>query len=185
MEETTRLYELGYLLIPTISESDIQTHVDALSKIVTDLGGTVTTATIPEYIDLAYTMEQRIASKLSKWSQAYFGSMKFELAPAQTDALKKALDGTAELIRYLLIKTDADNMTIFKKPALAAKRATEEETLVDEAAIAAVHKEEAEANAQEEGENEDGAVAPHELLPDVAADIAPDTAQDIPEGETE
>lgn len=174
MEETIRLYELGYLLIPTISESDIQTHVDALSKTITNLGGTITATDIPEYIDLAYTMEQRIASKLSKWSQAYFGSIKFELSPTQMDALKKALDGNAAVIRYLLIKTDADNTTVFKKPMLAAKRATEEETLVDEAAIAAVQKEEVEGV-------DDIVEASHELLPDVAQDIV----EDIPEGDTE
>ena len=179
MEETqndiqARVYELGFLLTPTIADTEVPEVVARFSAAVETLGGTILADGTPEYIDLAYQMEQRIGGKILKWTQAHFGWIKFDLDPAQTEALKKVLDLDQALIRYLLIKTTVENTTIFKKPKLEVKRGQEKEEEIDEEALIA-ETEALEASGEldavdtaEEGSD----LAHHEKLPDLRADIA-------------
>lgn len=153
-ETTTRVYELGYLLAPTAPETEVPGLVDALKAAIEKAGGSVRAEGAPEFIDLAYTMEKSIASKKMKYSQAYFGWIKFEAAPEAMESLKKTLDVMAVLIRYILVKTSIENAVIFKKPKIEAKRAidSDDEIIVEETL-------------------EDDLKEDHEMLPDVASDI--------------
>jgi ribosomal protein S6 len=156
MSETTmRVYELGFLLVPSTAETEVPSLVDTLKASITEAGGTVHSTGTPEFIDLAYTIEKNVASKKMKWSQGYFGWVKFEANPEAMETIKKALDANTNVIRYLLVKTTLDNSIVFKKPKNEAKRITseDEEVLLDEELI-------------EEDMKED-----HELLPDLQSDI--------------
>lgn len=115
--EENRTYELGYLLVPTITEEKVVDSITALAKIITDAQGTVHSQSDAQYIDLAYTITVDHVGKKEKWDSAYFGSMKFTIEPEHIAAVQKALDANMELVRYLLIKTSLDNMIVFKKLA--------------------------------------------------------------------
>lgn len=156
-EKNTRLYEFGFILVPTIIEGDVPAKVDVLKAIISKVGGEISSEGVPEYIDLAYTMEKTVGSKKTKYSQGYFGFIKFEAEPEMLEALKKAFDGEADIVRYLLIKTNPQNAIIFKKPKIEAKRG---DIAIDEDALIA----EAENVVDEEVED---VVAPHEALPDL------------------
>jgi ribosomal protein S6 len=157
----TRLYELGYIITPTTTESDVAGVVSSLKQAIEALSGQVTTESTPEFIDLAYTMEKNIGSKKMKWSQGYFGWIKFETDPASLEGLKKVLDGNTDIVRYILIKTSVENTVVFKKPKVDAKRETALSEEDMEALISA-----SEAEAAEELKEE------HEKLPDLEADSA-------------
>jgi ribosomal protein S6 len=155
-ETSTRVYELGYLLVPTIPEVEITSKVDDLKKTVTDLGGNINSSGAPEFIDLAYTIEKDVASKKFKWSQGYFGWMKFEAAPEALEALKKTLDGNTDIMRYILVKTHLENSVVFKKPKIEPKRDSGiDETLIEEEEIETLEDEQ----------------EVHETLPDLEGDI--------------
>lgn len=145
-EKNTRLYEFGFILVPTIVESEVPAKIEALKAVITKAGGEITSEGTPEYIDLAYTMEKTVGSKKTKYSQGYFGFIKFTAAPETLEGLKKAFDSEADLVRYLLVKTSELNTIIFKKPKIEAKRGdavldeevfTEEDDLLDEETVAA------------------------------------------------
>jgi ribosomal protein S6 len=160
MSDTTiRVYELGYILVPTTPETEVEGKIDGLKAVITGVEGNILSTGAPEYIDLAYTMEKNVASKKLKWSQGYFGWIKFDAAPEALEAIKKSLDANLDLIRYILVKTTAENTVIFKKPKIEAKR---EQQLDEEIEVA-------EDEVLEEGE-EDPALD-HEKLPDVQSDI--------------
>jgi hypothetical protein len=108
-------------------------------------------------------MEKTIGSKKSIYSQGYFGFIKFEATPESLEALKKSLDNEAELVRYMMIKTAAENTIVFKKPKLEAKR---DGATSDEEEVVADSDEEL---AQEEP-------LAHEALPDLLPEI--EQAQD-------
>lgn len=122
MSEETRTYELGFILVPTILESDVDQKVAELKAAVTEAGGTVGAEGTTEFIDLAYRIEKNVKSKKMKWNQGYFGWMKFTAAPESQAVLKKVLDGNLELMRYMLVKTDLENLVQFKKPKIEAVR---------------------------------------------------------------
>ncbi len=166
-EKSTRVYELGFLLVPSTPETEVPSLVDTLKESITQVEGAVHSTGTPEFIDLAYVIEKNVASKKLKWSQAYFGWIKFEAAPDAVETLKKALDANKSVIRFMIIKTDLENTTIFKKPKIEAKRLSPEDelALLDE-------DETIEEDMQED----------HEKLPDLNADIVED-AKPVTEGE--
>lgn len=159
-EKTTRLYELGFILVPTMSEPEVPAKVDALKGLITGLEGVIASEGNPEFIDLSYTMEKTVGSKKSTYSQGYFGWIKFDVTPDALVALKKAFDGDADLLRYILVKTSAQNTIVFKKPKVEPKRETlplEEELLLDD-------------EMADDGIVDDQSLD-HERLPSVAEDI--------------
>jgi len=155
-ETSTRLYELGYILAPTVPESEVNSHVESLKKAISAIEGTFKSEGNPEFIDLAYQMEKHIGSRKMKYSQGYFGWIKFESAPEAMESLKKTLDGMEALVRYILVKTSVENTIVFKKPKGEAKR----EPLMEELESTESLEEEVE-DMQED----------HEKLPDLADDV--------------
>ena len=127
MSEDTinRTYELGYLLVPNTPEPEVDSAVEALKAVIQKEGGSIVAEGAPEFIDLAYTMEKSVASKKYKYSQGYFGFIKFDVAPESLELIKKALDSNKSLIRYILLKTSVENTIVFKKPKVEAKRGVE------------------------------------------------------------
>lgn len=150
----TRLYELGFILVPTTPESEVPKKTEALKSLILGVEGAISSEGNPEYIDLAYSMEKTVGSKKSIYSQGYFGWIKFETNPENLETLKKSLDSEADLIRYLLIKTDAGNTISFKKPKIEAKR---DAGLADESEML-------------EDEDMDEDILDHEKLPDLDSD---------------
>lgn len=167
-EKNTRLYELGFILVPTIPELEVAEKVEALKSLIKKEEGVVTTEGAPEYIDLAYTIERSLGSKKNKYSQGYFGFVKFEAEPSALEALKKALDIEESLVRYLLIKTDPTNTVIFKKPKIEAKRG--DAPSIDDADL-------------ESDESVDDIIAAHEALPDLLPEIEADASLEEKEAE--
>lgn len=164
MSEETRLYELGYLITPTTPEGDVAAEVAVLKKAIETVEGSISSEGGPEFIDLAYTIQKSVASKNMKWDQAYFGWMKFNADPSALEALKKALDGNKNLIRYILVKTNVENTIVFKKPKVDAKR---EVFMSDE--------ELAELAQAAEAEPMDDAQEEHERLPQLEVDSEGDS----------
>ena len=150
-EKTTRLYELGFILVPITPEVEVSQKVDVLKDFIKKVEGTISSEGNPEYIDLAYPMDKVIGSKKSIYSQGYFGWIKFESEPSTLEALKKSFDANEDLVRYILIKTDATNTISFKKPKIEAKRDMENDE-----------------SDSEEDLDED--VLGHEKLPDLTSD---------------
>ncbi len=141
-ETNGRVYELGYLLVPTVAEGQIPEALGEIKKILEKNGATVVSEGAPEFIDLAYEMEHIVGSARSRYTQAYFGWVKFEAGPETMELLKKAFDGLATVIRYLLVKTDKANTVVFKKPkgtlrreSVGAEEVTPEEGVVAEEAV--------------------------------------------------
>lgn len=161
-ETNTRLYELGFILVPTTPEVEVPAKVEALKTLIKGVGGTATTEGAPEYIDLAYTMEKSVGSKKYKYSQGYFGFIKFETEPESLEALKKSLDAELDLVRYILLKTNPENTIVFKKPKLEAKR---DSGVVDEEII------------DDTEDVED--ISAHEALPDLLPEI--ETTEEVTE----
>jgi len=110
-----RVYELGYLLVPTIPAENVPISYGNLKDLVISQGGEVISDEIPKEIELAYMMSKVVKNVRSKFNSAYFGWIKFEMNPEQVLELKKKLDLDHTLIRFLILKTVREN-------TIAAKR---------------------------------------------------------------
>jgi ribosomal protein S6 len=176
MSEETRTYELGYILVPTVPEVEVPEKVTALKTTLEAVEGIVTSEGAPEFIDLAYQIEKNVKSKKMKWNQGYFGWIKFTAGPETLETLKKSFDANLDVMRYLLIKTDAENVVTFKKPKVEAKR---DSLSVDEMIFS--EEELAKANEDVKEEPLDDIKEHHEKLPNVEDDIIPETPSETVE----
>jgi len=111
----SRVYELGYLLVPTIAPEDVPKSYGNLKELISSFGGEFIADEMPKAIPLAYTMEKDTANIRSKFTNAYFGWIKFYMDPEKVLELKKKFDLHPDLIRFLILKTVKEN-------TIAAKR---------------------------------------------------------------
>jgi ribosomal protein S6 len=111
----SRVYELGYLLVPTISEEDLPVMFGNLKELVSALGGIHISDEMPKMIQLAYKMVKVVSNVRNKFNTAYFGWIKFTMDSDKVLELKKKLDLDPNFIRFLILKTVKEN-------TIAAKR---------------------------------------------------------------
>jgi ribosomal protein S6 len=110
-----KVYEVGYLLLPTIPEENIPSVYGNLKELVSGLKGQAISDEMPTMINLAYTLEKIIQNVRNKYDTAYFGWMKFYLASDKVAELKKKLEQDSNIIRFLIIKTVKENTISAKR----------------------------------------------------------------------
>lgn len=141
-----QVYELGYHILSSLNEGELEAAVNTLRGEITKHGGSFIAEGTPELLDLAYTMDVNEGGKHTKYDSAYFGWLKFEMDPTYADKLKyEALETNKNILRYILIKTVREDTraqvreetlktleevkttgTIAKKPVVAEKKTGEE-----------------------------------------------------------
>lgn len=104
-----RVYELSYLVIPTVSEEAIAGIYGDLKRKITSLDGEIISDDMPKMIPLAYTMLKVHKNIHSKFDTAYFGWIKFIANPEKILELKKILDQDGNILRFMIIKTIKEN----------------------------------------------------------------------------
>ena len=120
-EVNSKVYELGYLLVPTIKEEDLAVHYGNIKELAASFGGELIADEMPKMITLAYTMQKVISNVRHKFNTAYFGWTKFTMKAEQVLELKKHLDLDPNYVRFLILRTVKEN-------TIAAKRFMHRET---------------------------------------------------------
>jgi ribosomal protein S6 len=141
-----RVYEVGYLLSPAVRDENLTSALAKIQETITTAGGTIIAEGEPEFIDLAYEMTRVIENKNIRFTQAYFGWIKFTIEPKQIVEINAVLETNIDIIRFLVLKTVVENTIIAKNPLskILKKRkeevavAVEEETADDEDILAGV-----------------------------------------------
>ena len=110
-----RVYELGYLLVPTIKEEDVPGIFGNLKELITTEGGVAISDEMPKTTTLAYTMRKVVSNISSKFNTAYFGWIKFTMDTSKVLELKKKLDLDPNIIRFLILKTVRENTMAVKR----------------------------------------------------------------------
>jgi ribosomal protein S6 len=116
-----KVYELGYLLVPTIKEEDLGAAYGNLKELIASLGGVAISDDMPRLITLAYSMTKLISNVRNKFNTAYFGWVKFTMDAQKVLELKKKLDLDVTMVRFMILKTVKEN-------TIAAKRFVRGET---------------------------------------------------------
>ena len=76
-ENDARVYELGYLLMPTIKEEDVPVSYGNLKELVSSFKGEIIADEMPKMTNLAYSMQKITSNVRNKFKTAYFGWTKF------------------------------------------------------------------------------------------------------------
>jgi ribosomal protein S6 len=110
MSETTMpaaeasAYELAFHVLPTVAEGEVAVVFQKLKDLITKHGGTITIEEAPIRFDLAYEIVKYLEGRNRKFSSAYFGWIRFTIAPTEIAVITEEVEGTKELLRHLLIK---------------------------------------------------------------------------------
>jgi ribosomal protein S6 len=118
-----------------MAEEDVSAKVDSLKKLFIDNGAIIIADGAPEYIGLSYMMIHKVNNKNERINSAYFGWFKFTAEPDILEKVKVAIDRDTDLVRYLLIKTVAENTMVPKK--LGQKRDMRKRTQDGESVLGA------------------------------------------------
>jgi len=105
VQEGHRIYELGFHLVPTISEDDAAVQFSHLKSIIEKKAGTFISEDAPKLINLAYELTKTTKAVKQHYKSAYFGWVKFEIEPEAIADLEKELKLFEPLLRYILIST--------------------------------------------------------------------------------
>lgn len=107
--ELMKVYEIGYLLLPSVPEEKLLEEVTAIKGNIEKSGGVFLSEGFPQYRQLAYTMRKLIGGGYENFDSAYFGWIKFEAKPESVSEVKTALESSANILRHILIASEKDS----------------------------------------------------------------------------
>ena len=113
--EGLTIYELGFLILPSIPEDKLAEVVASIRKVVTKEGGTEIDAEAPLRQPLAYSMSKTIGASRYVLNEAYLGWIKFEIEPAKAPVIKAGVEKIGEILRFLLVKAPRETTFTFAK----------------------------------------------------------------------
>lgn len=109
------IYEVGYIMIPSIPEENLGGEVTKLKDSLGDKGAVFISDEYPKMLELAYEMSRSIENKKQKFSYGHFGWVKFECTTENARVIKDYLDKNETLVRYLMVKTVRENTMSTKR----------------------------------------------------------------------
>lgn len=120
LENTPKVYEIGYLLVPSIAEEQVAGNVQEIKAVLEKFETSYITEDFPKLQPLAYTMVKNVGGGIRhKHDKAYFGWIKFETMASHIPQIKAELDKNLNLLRYMIINTVRES-TMFS-PKIAFK----------------------------------------------------------------
>ena len=104
-ELENRIYEVGYLIVPTVPEGDLPREVTTLKDDLDREKAVIISEEFPKHRPLTYTMQKRSGDGYEKYINGYFGWMKFEATPKSALRIEQEFKKNRLILRHLLIKT--------------------------------------------------------------------------------
>ena len=126
------VYEIGFLVLPSIPEDKVSDVTDAIRKVVTKEDGKEIDAEEPFMEQLAYPMSKTVGASRYVVEEAYIGWIKFDL-PADPvagvehpiETIKKGIEKIDEVLRFLLVKAPRETIFTFAKARLVVEKKEE------------------------------------------------------------
>ncbi len=110
-----RVYEISYILVPTITEDAAAEKISSLKQSIAALGASFISEEEPYMRDLAYEMLRVIKNVNNRFDTGFFGWIKFELDPSKLTKVEKMWKLDEDVIRYIAVKADRDINIYTKK----------------------------------------------------------------------
>ncbi|MBI3573916.1 30S ribosomal protein S6 [Candidatus Kaiserbacteria bacterium] len=118
-ESSLAVYEIGYHLLPNLSEDAVTAAVKDIATLLEKNAATPIGDRVPSKIRLAYTITKRVNAKILHFNEAYFGWVAFEMSREAITRVKEALDAYSAILRYLIVRTSRDAVAVTLSGAVA------------------------------------------------------------------
>lgn len=114
MVDEKEVYEISYIFDNRLDEGKALEKADSLKKDIASLDGSFISEETPYIRELSYEMTRVVNNVNVRFSEGYFGWVKFELTPNSIEEINKKLKLDEEVIRFLIVKAIKGN-DIFTK----------------------------------------------------------------------
>lgn len=116
----SRVYEVSFIFDNKLEEATALEKANALKQSIATLGGSFISEEAPYMRELAYEMTRVVNNVNVRFSEGYFGWIKFELDGEKVKEFEKTLKSDEQVVRYIVVKTVRDN-TVYTKRAPVIK----------------------------------------------------------------
>ncbi|MFA6608584.1 MAG: 30S ribosomal protein S6 [Candidatus Paceibacterota bacterium] len=116
----SRVYEISFIFDNKLDEGAALEKSNAIKQSIATLGGSFISEEAPYMRELAYEMTRVVNNINVRFSEGYFGWIKFEMDAEKVKELEKGLKADNQIVRYLIVKTVREN-TVFTKRAPVVK----------------------------------------------------------------
>lgn len=128
--EEGHIYEVGFHILPTVSEEELQNAVSKLRDAITRGDGVIFAEDFPKMRDLAYDIKKRVETKILRFNKAYFGWMKFESLPSFIAKIKEELQNDKNVLRFIIVNTVRENTMHTPKAPMVSRNGGAEEVKI-------------------------------------------------------
>ncbi len=108
-DEVRVVYEAGFLLLPNLSDEELNAKIDSFKAIISESDAEYISEGSPKMQPLAYVMDNKTTTSKDKYDHAYFAWIKFCSTVEVMEKIKSTLTSDNTVIRFLLIKTSRED----------------------------------------------------------------------------
>ncbi len=131
--------ETGFHIVPTVAEAEVGAVVERVRTSVEKVGGSIIAQEMPKRMQLAYRIERPVAGKREKYTESYFGWIKFEAPKGAAKQIEHDLHEMTEILRFIIIHTTREAITFTPRVVFSSDR-LEGKTIEKPAIVAAEEK---------------------------------------------
>jgi ribosomal protein S6 len=129
---SVRIYEVGYVLVPTVKDEESEKIVGSIRAEIEKAGGTFIAEGAPSLMRLAYPMaapaplDAGKGARRTEYDRGHFGWIKFETSVESAIALERSLGANENVMRSLVFRTvREDTRAKMKAPTLREVKRTD------------------------------------------------------------
>lgn len=119
-KSTTPVFEVGFHLVPTISEDGVAAVVEKIHGLLKD--AEIISEQFPMRMTLAYQVERSVQGKREKYTESYFGCIKFATERDAIPEFQAALRAMSPVLRYVVISTEREDVSNPRRAVFASSR---------------------------------------------------------------
>jgi len=127
VKNTTPVYEIGFHIVPTVGEEGVSAVVESVRKALGD--AEIISEGFPKKITLAYQVERATQGKREKYTESYFGHIKFAMQRDGITAFTTAMRTMDPILRFLIIETVREDIATAPRRAVFTSDRLEGKTL--------------------------------------------------------
>lgn len=117
------VYEVGFHIVPTVVEADLGAVLEKIRGALAKSDAEIIKEEFPAKKTLAYTIERRAtAGKREKFTESYFGFIKFAIERGAITEFAAALRGMNEVLRFLIIETVREETVVPRRAVFSSDR---------------------------------------------------------------
>ena len=121
------VYEVGFHIVPTVGDEGVSAVVESIRTALGD--SEIISEGFPKKITLAYQVERATQGKREKYTESYFGHIKFAMNRDGVTAFTAAMRAMQPILRFLIIETVREDIATAPRRAVFTSDRLEGKTL--------------------------------------------------------